>query len=1838
GIEKLPDGLFRISTTVGDLVSGRVGPNDAVHREHSCISAPVEAFCDNFERQPDETQLPRNPEEFWNLESIGIRDSATISDDDKAIQMFEATITRKGQRCEVGWPWKQGPWKLTNNYGLSLGRLKTLIRRLSENESLYEKYDEIIRQQESLGIIERVNEADDWRKRGRIYYIPHQPVITPSKTTTKVRIVYDASAKASKREHSLNEVILRGPVILPQLCGMLIRFRLSPIIVVADVEKAFLQVQLKEEDRDTTRFLWVKERSRMFDPRNIQVYRFTRLPFGVVASPFLLAATISWHLNQVVNDGEFKSNEDRAWLKLLVDEVRTNIYVDNVMIGANTADEAVRKYKALKQIFHEASMNLREWLSNDEEVNRRFENDDRAGGGLSKILGIGWDVHSDSLELKLNDCSRTKTEIVTKRRVLNQLASNYDPLGILSPTLLQGKLFFQRLWKEGWGWDEILDEGTTQEWNCLTEEWVKHAVVMVPRLIQADEKTPLTMHVFTDASKRAYATCVYINSQLVYAKTRLNPSKEISIPRMELMAVVIGTRVIKFIESQLHRPIARKILWCDAKCVLRWLVSRKVLPVFIANRIKEIREAVGVEFRYVKSEDNPADIATRGATPEMLENYRLWWKGPKWLIEPPDKWPQPCTIDDDDVVEDTDGEEQCQGPDNSTSRTVHLVLHAVTEDEDESFGIIQRIAARVSSWRKLKGAIGYIFRWRNLAVGRETNREKQLRVDELELAERWIIRKVQQHHFREVQEAIRKGAKHCLKDQLGIRIINGILRCVGRYEAMDLAEDTRSPILLPTKDRVVELIVEEAHQRSLHGGTQMTLCTVRNRYWILKGRMAVKRVINGCKVCKRYEGGPYALPPMPPLPEIRTKRSYPFQQTGIDYFGPIEVRDAGVVKKIWGCLWTCLITRAVHIDVVSDLTTQNFLSTFRRFLARRGTPKIIISDNAPTFSAADKVLAQTLDRHQLEEKSLLYGTERGITWQYTTSHSPWKGGAYERLIGMVKKTMRKALGRKILSVEEMRTFLCEVEAILNSRPLTYLYEERDAKIIRPVDFISPYADIQLPIRRETDNPDDEDYQLQEERNALREQFLKTIRTLDRFWSIWQSEYLLSLRETQKMLHPTSRLSEKRSPEVGEIVIIQEDDAPRGLWKMGKVIEIGKSSDDQVRSAVLKTSTCQRLERPLNKLYPLEIWTSETKHDVRQQAPEGNPPNYETVNNDLYGHEVPNDGSRKQSSSKGINERRPSDERHSGRQLEDKEYVRHSGDRNLQAEQEELSVMKIIVTKEGTMHRNNEDIRHNKRKDRSEGIRNAANGKTTTTAVFIALLGLSLVSIAGGRFACDSRGVMVRIPQPHGCPQVGEGIVKRLQVTIATREYQRAKAILCMEKIRRVCTKAILRIVLSVSDDDKEYVRHSGDRNLQAEQEELSVMKIIVTKEGTMHRNNEDIRHNKRKDRSEGIRNAANGKTTTTAVFIALLGLSLVSIAGGRFACDSRGVMVRIPQPHGCPQVGEGIVKRLQVTIATREYQRAKAILCMEKIRRVCTKAILRIVLSVSDDVTVLRAPTTKECWSLWKQHEVNGVKIHPNGENNWRSDEPTSFAFGWFGERCHETRNYEVTVGELLFHDGQTVITPLMSHEKCFLRKETCVTERGTYVWKMPKEEGCFYRSRGTHEAEIIGDHFLINSLQLAFVIKKEQKADYTICNGQWTYRSLDDEIAVSLEKNVTASEIQENRTKRDEEVLLIGDEDTGEPDEENKKLQFVYDKINHELRRKVEQNWMKICRHDDILIRTMRWISERDPKEAARQLIGRDDIEEVTKIGSALRIRCSDRSQEELLLQEQQPQSYGDI
>ena len=214
--------------------------------------------------------------QFWDLESLGITESPSTSDDDIALEKFNKSVKFTNGRYMVTWPWREDHPDLAENYQLALGRLKSILQRLVKIPTLLEKYDAIIKEQLNKGIIERVTDETD---EGPLkHYIPHHPVITPSKTTTKVRVVYDASAKTRISNKSLNECLYRGPVMLPSLYGLLLRFRLSPIGIVSDVEKAFLNIGLQASDRDVTRFLWLKDTANKTITNNIQAYRFCRIP------------------------------------------------------------------------------------------------------------------------------------------------------------------------------------------------------------------------------------------------------------------------------------------------------------------------------------------------------------------------------------------------------------------------------------------------------------------------------------------------------------------------------------------------------------------------------------------------------------------------------------------------------------------------------------------------------------------------------------------------------------------------------------------------------------------------------------------------------------------------------------------------------------------------------------------------------------------------------------------------------------------------------------------------------------------------------------------------------------------------------------------------------------------------------------------------------------------------------------------------------------------------------------------------------------------------------------------------------------------------------------------------------------------------------------------------------------------------------------------------------------------------------------------------------------------------------------------------------------------------
>ena len=451
--KKLSPGLYLLASHLGWILSGRLPTEERKMSEvsmflmggHSC-----QQYQQSFVPENSDVVMKPNFDEFWKLETIGIKDPINDCDDDQAIQNFHDTVRKTNGRYEVTWPWKEENPRLPDNYQLALGRLISLLKRIQGRPELLQKYDSIIKDQLKKEIIEEVNVGTE--EGCKKHYIPHHAVITPDRKTTRVRIVYDASVKARKGCKSLNECLYRGPVILEDLCGLLLRFRTHKVALTADIEKAFLQVGLQPSDRDVTRFLWLKDPTKPPTKDNLQIYRFTRVPFGVISSPFLLGATILHHLEQAGTPTSKK--------------IMKHMYVDNLLTGVNSSKEAREFYSESKEVFQESSMNLREWGSNSKEFLKSIPEQDRVKETITKVLGILWNSVADQLAVK----GSKPTEGSWKREVLESIATVFDPLGFFTPATLRGKLFLQELWASEKEWDEKLEEEMLHKWLKIQKE------------------------------------------------------------------------------------------------------------------------------------------------------------------------------------------------------------------------------------------------------------------------------------------------------------------------------------------------------------------------------------------------------------------------------------------------------------------------------------------------------------------------------------------------------------------------------------------------------------------------------------------------------------------------------------------------------------------------------------------------------------------------------------------------------------------------------------------------------------------------------------------------------------------------------------------------------------------------------------------------------------------------------------------------------------------------------------------------------------------------------------------------------------------------------------------------------------------------------------------------------------------------------------------------------------------------------------------------------------------------------------------------------------------------
>ena len=485
------DGLVAISSKLGWIFSGPL--NNSNDREEITAANLVTHVMRVELQEHNQSEIRKDLDKFWELDSLGIVEHET-----SVYDKFVKQIELKDDRYQVRLPFKENHTFIEDNYRLSLSRLTKLKSKLSTQPSILKEYDDVIRNQLQMGVIE---EAPSPGEVGRVTYLPHRAVIRDDKVSTKVRVVFDASAK--NKGPSLNDCLYKGPCLNPLLFDMLLRFRLYPIAITADIKQAFLQISVHPDERDYLRFLWFDD---VFSENpKLVIYRFNRVIFGATCSQFLLNGAIKLHLERYKHfDPEF------------IKKILKCFYIDDLNTGVDSVKQGIELYKKLKGRFSEAKMDLCQWRTNNEELRQKMSGDPIPSEVSKKVLGIRWNEVDDELVLDVNEflsSGDVKGVRITKKHILSVVASFYDPIGYIQPIVITLKIFFQEICKNDYKWDDILSAEHIKRWKLLMDDIYKMEVICLPRYYGVNQINDPYVSVelvgFSDASPVAYGCCIY---------------------------------------------------------------------------------------------------------------------------------------------------------------------------------------------------------------------------------------------------------------------------------------------------------------------------------------------------------------------------------------------------------------------------------------------------------------------------------------------------------------------------------------------------------------------------------------------------------------------------------------------------------------------------------------------------------------------------------------------------------------------------------------------------------------------------------------------------------------------------------------------------------------------------------------------------------------------------------------------------------------------------------------------------------------------------------------------------------------------------------------------------------------------------------------------------------------------------------------------------------------------------------------------------------------------------------------------------------------------------------
>ena len=1128
--------------------------------KHSCfMCASFEADTHNcavngFKLSVEEEQT--SLKQLTDVETLGIKEND--KEESPITEQFNSEVRKDEDEKRVVikllWQHKR-KGRLRSNFPHTFERTNNLFEKLSKplKREIFEEYNNIMEEQVKLGILEKVASIgtvaevrgkllDDpcyydhympCHDESQIHYLPHQAVVKAS--TQKLRVVYDASAKPFKAAFSLNECLETGPSLIQSLADVLTRFRLKKCAFVADIAKAFLQIVVDPCDRDSLRLLWRKG-------EQVIIYRFNRLPFGLSSSPFVLAATLKY----LLKSSELESEEVQAVIRAF--------YVDDWVSSMDNEDEVLGERTRVQDVLDEGSMRLCKWNSNSIVLKGLFAKGEELLPDVESVLGMIWDTKSDLLHINNSRILKSLGNRNTKEELYSVIAQVFDPMGLLSPYVFVAKRLLQKACLAKLDWKDKLPSDLMMEWETWKSELPRIDEVKYERWVSFEGAEEFELHGFCDASGDGLAANIYlvskgnskVQSRLLRSRTRVNSNKPMSMPRRELCATVLLSLVMHIVEEALKGlEVIRKVYYTDSMNALHWILSDSYdWPVFVANRIKQVRALTNTQdWRYVNTTQNPADLPSRGCSIEVLKGHSLYREGPRFLVtgEPP-------LLGKMDISALPEG---CRG------ELPKVALAAQTKEVDTRVNLRALISTSTASYHEVMKKTKLIYKAVSLMKGKKDPQNWDRKKLELD----WI-RTVQLENFQ--KEISYCKAEKTQREKTAPQLVKSlslfwdaeiqVLRCSSRLQEAQIGYSAANPILIPKEDEFTTMMITAVHQRVGHVGVKQTLSSLRSEFWVPQARRLVKKIVNRCVVCRRVSASPFDLPPPPPLPKCRVVMSRPFSNLGVDFCGPFILKRQ---KKYYVAVFTCAVTRAVHFEALQDLSAESFLLAFKRFIGRRGVPELIISDNAKTFKCVARKLKKIFDNPALQR----YFTERRVRWHFYVERAPWHGGFIETCVKLFKGVFKKLIGRAKLNPEEFRTMVVECEQVVNSRPLTYLYEDlREGQPLTPSKMILGYNLTDLPpIGRGGLN----------EKLSITKRSKLLERLLNMFWDEWSESYLNELAER----HFTKKTGKEeiREPKEGEVVLLRgEPRMPRNRWKLGVIDQVHKSvKGNRIRSVIVR---------------------------------------------------------------------------------------------------------------------------------------------------------------------------------------------------------------------------------------------------------------------------------------------------------------------------------------------------------------------------------------------------------------------------------------------------------------------------------------------------------------------------------------------------------------------------------------------------------------------------------------------------------------------------------------------